>query len=284
MGRVTSFHERKEVNTLPKTHFSDVLSEKQLEFLARQLPRPQADTGRPAYSNLELLPGILKVLRSGCRWRDLDFPGLPSGVTHWRRLRFWQEKASLWPTWKLLLSLMAKIKQVALRIVKLDGSLVPSYQFSSGVGYSGKHKRNGVKVSSVVDQEGLPLSVQLASGNIHDLALALPTINTIRVGKRTRPSLVLADKGYDSRVFRRALRKRGIKANIPERQYRKRRKRGRPPAYDSELGKTRFTVERTNGWMKSFRRIHFRFDRSLVMFEAWVLLACVVICLRRFLP
>lgn len=272
------------MNTLPKTHFSDVLSQRQLEFLAKQLPQPQAFTGRPAYANLDLLPGILKVLRSGCRWRDLDFPDFPSGVTHWRRLRFWQEKASFWPAWEQFLKLLVKAGKVNLKTAKIDGTLVPSYQFSSGVGYSGKHKRSGVKVSSVVDQEGLPLSIQLASGNVHDLVLALPTLKAIQVGRRTRPNLVLADKGYDSREFRRVLRARGIKANIPERQYQQRRKRGRPPKYDPLLGKSRFTVERTNGWMKSFRRIHFRFDRSLVMFEAWVLLACVVICLRKLLP
>ena len=268
---------------MPKTHFSDVLTEKQLEFLIRRLPQPQADTGRPAYPNSQLLPGILKVLRSSCRWRDLDFPGLPSGVTHWRRLRFWQEEACLWPAWRCLLNLLAKTKQVHLGMVNLDGTLVPSYQFSSGVGYSGKHKRDGVKVSVAVDQEGLPLGVQLAPGNTHDSGLALPTLGTIQVGRKTRPELVSADKGYDSRSFRRALRKRGIKTNIPEREYQKGRKRGRPPNYDPELGKSRFTVERTNSWLKSFRRIHFRLDRHLEMFEAWVLLACVVICLRRLI-
>lgn len=272
------------MNTLPKTNFTDVLNPKQLEFLAKKLPQPQAFTGRPAYSNLELLPGILKVLRSGCRWRDLDYSGSPSGVTHWRRLKFWQEKAGLWPAWRWLLSLLDKVSQVNLRIVKLDGTLIPSFYFASGVGFSGHHKRNGVKLSAAVDQEGLPLGIQLASGNVHDIPLALPTMDSIQVGRKTRPKLVLADKGYDSPGVRRGLRKRRIKANIPERQYSKRRKKGRPPDYDPELGKTRFVVERTNGWLKSFRRIHFRFDRTMVMFEAWVLLACIVICLRRYLP
>lgn len=252
--------------------------------MIRRLPQPQANTGRPAYPNSQLLPGILKVLRSGCRWRDLDFPGLPSGVTHWRRLRFWQEEAGLWPAWRFLLNLLAKTERVSLETVNLDGTLIPSHQFSSGVGYSGRHKRNGVKVSVAVDPEGLPLGVQFAPGNVHDLPLALPTLGTVRVGRRTRPNLILADKGYDSRSFRKALRRRGIKANIPERDYRRRRKQGRPPSYDSELGKSRFTVERTNGWLKGFRRIHFRFDRTLEMFETWILLACVVICLRRLLP
>ena len=54
----------------------DVLTSRQLAFIAEHLPEPpQAPTGRPHYSNHELLPGILRVLRSGCRWRDLDRPG-----------------------------------------------------------------------------------------------------------------------------------------------------------------------------------------------------------------
>lgn len=186
----------------------------------------------------------------------------------------------MWPIWQTLLSLLARLGLVSLDLVKLDGSLVPSFEFTSGTGYSGKHKQTGTKVSAAVDTAGIPLAVKLARGNIHDLDLAAGTIGRIRVGNKTRPGTVLADKGYDSVSFRRELRRRGIKANIPERRYTHRRKIGRPPKYDAELGKQRFVVERTNAWLKSFRRLHFRFDRTLPMFKAFVQLACIVICVR----
>ena len=128
------------------------------------------------------------------------------------------------------------------------------------------------------------MAFQLASGNSHDQYLALPTVESLdsfKFGRLNRPKRLLADKGYDGRDLRRALRAKRIRANIPERQFKKRRKRGRPPKYDKVLGKQRFVVERTNAWLKSFRRIHFRYDRSLVSFKAFVLLSCVVICLRR---
>src|SRR6266446_10890123 len=48
---------------LPKPYTTDVLTKAQIEFIAQQLPSPKATTSRPAYSNLELLPGILRVLR-----------------------------------------------------------------------------------------------------------------------------------------------------------------------------------------------------------------------------
>lgn len=75
--------------TLPNINSTDVLNYSQIEYLASKLPKPEANTGRPSYTNKELLPGILRVLRSGCRWRDLDRKDFPNGVTHWRRLRFW---------------------------------------------------------------------------------------------------------------------------------------------------------------------------------------------------
>ena len=202
-------------------------------------------------------------------------------MTHWRRLRFWYEQSALGGVWNWLLSHLAKQNKVKLQTTSLDGSLVPSFGFSQTTGYSGKHNQTGIKVSSIVEENGFPLCAMFAPGNIHDLDLAVATVGKVKVGKRTRPEIVLADKGYDSVPFRRSLRSRGIRANIPERQYSHRRKRGRPPKYDQELGKKRYTVERTNAWWKSFRRLHFRFDRYLSSFEALFTLGAIVICVRR---
>ena len=61
---------------MPQIPSTDVLTPRQLAFIAERLPEPpHAPSGRPHYTNHELLPGILRVLRSGCRWRDLDRPG-----------------------------------------------------------------------------------------------------------------------------------------------------------------------------------------------------------------
>ncbi|MFV1917631.1 MAG: transposase [Patescibacteria group bacterium] len=50
----------------------------------------------------------------------------------------------------------------------------------------GRHKRVGTKISAVVDKLGFPLSVILAPGNIHDLPLAVPTVDKIQVGKKKK--------------------------------------------------------------------------------------------------
>ena len=246
--------------------------------MAKILPRPRAYTGRPAYSNLDLLPGILKVLRSGCRWRDLDSSKYPSGVTHWRRLRFWQDKLGLRKTWNWILRKLHKKRKLNFKRASLDGSLIPSFRFSDTTGYSGKYKKTGTKISSLVDSGGLPLGLVLAPGNKHDLPLAIPTISSLAVNL---PETVIADKGYDSFDFRQKLIQFGIIANISPRRFKNRKHKYK---YSKTLGKLRYKVERTNAWIKSFRKLHFRFDYTLTSFQAFAYLAVIVICLRRLLP
>ena len=63
---------------------------------------PSEQGGRPRCSARECFEGILWVLRTGARWKDLP-AHFPSPPTCWRRLKAWTE-AGLWRTaWALLL-------------------------------------------------------------------------------------------------------------------------------------------------------------------------------------
>ena len=50
--------------------------------------------------------------------------------------------------------------------------------------------------------------------------------------------------------------------------------------HDSGLGKVRWVVERTIGWLKGLRRVRVRYDRLGVIMDAWTTLAASVICFR----
>lgn len=71
--------------------------------------------------------------------------------------------------------------------------------------------------------------------------------------------MVLADKAYSSRAIRSHLRRRGIRAVIPQpidqTAHRKRRGShgGRPPAFDRDAYKHRNTVERRINKLKQWR-------------------------------
>jgi transposase len=70
-----------------------LLSEEQCAVLVSLFPEPKRRRdgwGRPWVSNRACLQGILWVLRTGARWRDMpDEYG--DGSTCWRRLRMWEE-------------------------------------------------------------------------------------------------------------------------------------------------------------------------------------------------
>ena len=73
-----------------------VLTDKQWERIAPFFPEhpssPQG--GRPRASDRECLEGILWLVRTGARWRDMPLD-LPSGSTCWRRLAEWAGDGTL---------------------------------------------------------------------------------------------------------------------------------------------------------------------------------------------
>ncbi|BBC34316.1 hypothetical protein SGFS_056100 [Streptomyces graminofaciens] len=79
------------------------------------------------------------------------------------------------------------------------------------------------KVHLAADRKCRPLSLVLTAGQAADSPQFVPVLQKVRVrlplGRfRTRPDAVAADKAYSSRANRSYLRKRGIKAIIPEKK------------------------------------------------------------------
>lgn len=140
------------------------------------------------------------------------------------------------------------------------------------------------------DAQGNPLAACLGPGQQHDskgLSLLLESVRikpTARVGRpRTRPKLLVADRGYDAKALRHKLHQRRIAHVIPERREtkRKRRRRGRPPRSCAETYRSRNIIERLVGWLKEHRRLATRFDKLASSCLAMVKLAFIRRCLRK---
>jgi IS5 family transposase len=131
----------------------------------------------------------------------------------------------------------------------------------------------------VVDRTGLPLSITISAANLHDskaLEVPIDAIPPLRLsGKRRerprqRPMKLHADKGYDYPRCRRALRSRGITPRIARRGVES----------SERLGRYRWVVERTLSWLNRFRRLKVRYERRGDIHEAFLSLACALICAR----
>lgn len=87
----------------------------------------------------------------------------------------------------------------------------------------------GSKWMVVVDGQSIPLGIHVASARPAEIKLVDATLKTIRVprrgGGRPRqyPDRLIADRGYDSDPLRRRLRRRGVLAIVPHRNWNLRR-------------------------------------------------------------
>ncbi|GEK04308.1 hypothetical protein TNCT1_65840 [Streptomyces sp. 1-11] len=104
---------------------------------------------------------------------------------------------------------------------------------------------------------------------------------------RTRPFAVLADRAYSSRAIRIHLRRRGIRAVIPQpsdqighRQWRGCRG-GCPPGFDRETYKQRNAVERCINRLKQWRGLATRTDKLALAYQAALRPADILIWTRR---
>ncbi len=128
------------------------------------------------------------------------------------------------------------------------------------------------------DRRCHPLALVLSHGQRHDVVCFATVMAHLRVPRtglpRTRPVPVIADRAYSSRLIRTHLRRRGIKAVIPEAAVRitnrknRGRARGGPPTFTLDDYKISNTVERCTNRIKQWRGLAIRTDRLAIHYHA----------------
>lgn len=151
------------------------------------------------------------------------------------------------------------------------------------------------KVHLSAERRCRPLSFELTEGQAADSPRFIPVLEKVKVrgpvGRpRTRPDAVAGDKAYSSRANRAYLRRRCIRAVIPEKTdqaaHRKSRGRwgGRPVSHDTELYRDRNTVERCINKIKAWRGLATRYDKTPESYLAGLHLRGAGIWLRSLRP
>ena len=135
-------------------------------------------------------------------------------------------------------------------------------------------RKGGSKHHLITDAQGVPLAVILTPANTHDVTQLIPLVDAIppvrgkRGRPRRKPDAVQGDRGYDSEPHRCTLRRLGITPIIAKRN----------TEHGSGLGVTRWVVERTISWLHQYRRLRVRYERRSDIHEAFLSIACSLIC------
>lgn len=139
----------------------------------------------------------------------------------------------------------------------------------------------------MTDGNGIPIAIgDILKGNHNDLSCVVPQFG--RMVKElnhkkiyVQNSILNAEKGFDSKTFRRAIFRRNIVPNIKENtRNRKTVKRGRKRFFNNQVYKTSFVNERCFAWIDSFKTLLIRFDKSDKHWLNWHYLTFAIILIK----
>src|SRR5437588_4952125 len=178
---------------MSRKRYPSDLTDLQWDNLEHLLPAPQPG-GRPrAYTNREIVNGILYVTRGGGSWRMLphDFPPWQSVYGYFRRWRL----AGVWK--HVHDALVATVRQVEGREAEpsaaiLDSQTVKTTEQGGPHGYDAGKKVNGRKRHLLVDTLGLLLAVVVHAADLQDRDGAKLVLEKVR-GRLLRLQLIWAD-------------------------------------------------------------------------------------------
>ncbi len=134
--------------------------------------------------------------------------------------------------------------------------------------------KRGVKRSTAVDANGVPIGTVTAPANRHNSPLLTKTLNAAAETLEELPewASVHLDRGYDSKSTRERLEERGLEAEISE--------KGKPAPL---VATKRWVIERTNSWHNAHKKLVWCTERRGRVIDFWVAFSDVVIIVRRLI-
>lgn len=151
------------------------------------------------------------------------------------------------------------------------GCLAGRYEKGGGQVGRSLRGRSGSRFHLIVDATGIPFEVTVGAGNENERAHLLPLLDRL-LAREIRPAQLWADRGYDGEQLRAAIRERGVEPVISRRRFHGqpaaettvrlvyRGGRRRPKTVDPN-GRHRWPIERTNSWLRNWRRVSTRWER-----------------------
>ena len=222
------------------------------------------ERGRPPLNPRTVLNGIIWIMKSGGRWRDL-----PAPYGNWNSI---YHKFRLWCAQGLFDRLLKVFNDSETTLLEMDSTFCKVHQSACSnrknqdIGSSRGGKNT--KIHVLLNERMQAVNVLISGGHINDSDKALELLAGIDLtGKK-----VLADRAYSCDKIRSYLESHGVTVCIPDKVNFKVKH-----SFDAELYKQRNLVERFFQRIKNYRHIAFRFDKLADCFLNFVLLASVVI-------
>jgi transposase len=210
---------------------------------------------------------LVEVLVFGCAYeRIADESCLDTALR--RRREEWISSGVMDELHKIVLDAYDRMIGLELCDISIDGCITAAPCGGEKAGKSSVDRgKRGLKRSTVVDADGIPLGTVSAAANRHDSPLVPKTLEQVEV-----PGLLLdgararLDRGYDSHTTREKLKVRSLGPMISE--------KGKP----APLAATkRWVLERTNSWNNAHKKLVWCTERRGRVIDFWIIPSEVII-------
>ncbi len=216
---------------------------------------------------------LVQVLVFGCAyWRIAD--DSCSATTLRRRRDEWIDSGVMDALRQIVLDAYDRMIGLELCDVAVDGCITKAPCGGERAGRSPVDRgKQGIKRSTAVDSDGIPLGTITAPANRHDSPLLGETLDALKaLGPMPERVSVHLDRGYDSEATRQRLKARGLAPTISE--------KGKPAPLQATK---RWVVERTNSWNNAHKKLLWCTERRGRVIDFWIAFSEVVIIVRRLI-
>ena len=229
---------------------------------------------RPRIPDRVVFEKLVQVLVFGCAYHRIADESCSATTLRDRRDE-WIELGVIDALREVVLEAYDRLIGLELSEVAVDCCITKAPCGGEKAGRSPVHRgKRGIKRSTAVDAEGIPIGGITAPANRHDSPLLLPTLEHAGtlVGALPEGAIVHLDRGYDSKASRERLEERRLLGEISQ--------KGKP----SPLGATkRWVVERTSSWHNAHKKLVWCTERRGRVIDFWMAFSEVIIIVRRLI-
>jgi transposase len=227
---------------------------------------------RPRIPDRVVFDKLVQMLRFGCSYREIA-DHTCSATTLRNRRDEWLAAGVFQRLEQIVLESYDSMIGLELADLAVDGCITKAPCGGECAGRSPVDRgKQGIKRSTLIDANGIPIGAVLAPASRHDSVLLPATLDKLTPWASPEPSTAHLDRGYDYPKTEAELAARGLLGQIA--------KRGKPAPI--QVGQ-RWPVERTNSWVNNFRKLARCTERVTAVTELWLSLAHAIITLRRLI-
>jgi transposase len=218
----------------------------------------------------QFIEAVAWILRTGAPWRDLA-----ERFGRWDRVYRRYRRWAVAGRWEALRVLVGSTTPRTPSFLLLDSTIVKAHPHAAGAlrrhGAQGLGRSRGgftTKLHAVVTETGRLVRYVLTGGQVNDITQArglLPAREGVGI---------IADRAYDSDAFLAHVKSFKMRAVIPSRAHRRRRRR-----LDRVRYRDRNVIERWFGRLKAFRRVATRYDKTASSYVGFVAAAAMLVAI-----